>query len=141
MTAISPELRTAYLETEYRVGGDAPFVLRIGQASAQLRALHLRRRVRCSSFITAANPGSQLQDAATNAERQQALGTQLRRMGYAPLPGMGQHPSNGWPAEASWLVPGLGLGCVRQLAGQWGQTALIFSAEDATPRLVFTACG
>ncbi|QXL83878.1 DUF3293 domain-containing protein [Comamonas sp. NLF-1-9] len=141
MSAIPAELLAAYLETEYRVGGDAPFVLRIGEASAALRALHQRRRVQCSAFLSAANPGSQLLEPATNAQRHQALLTQLRRLGYAPLPGLGQHPLNGWPAEASWLVPGLAREAALQLARQWGQIALVFSAQDAIPGLVFTACG
>lgn len=136
MSAIPAELLAAYLETDYRVGGDAPFVLRIGEESPALKQLHARHGVTASAFITAANPRSQPCSAAFNASRQQQLATELRQRQLAFIEGKGAHPGNGWPPEASYLILGLGLAAARALGEQWEQNAILFCAQDATPRLV-----
>ena len=43
----------AYRETEYRVLGEQPLTLRVGQVSAGLLALHKSHKVPCSAFLTA----------------------------------------------------------------------------------------
>lgn len=141
MTAIPAELLTAYRETEYRVGGDPPFVLRIGEASPPLRQLHARHGVASSAFITAANPHSQPCTATFNARRQQQLATRLRALDLPFIEGEGAHPSNAWPPEASFLVLGLTLPSAKALGRQWEQNAIVYCAEDAVPRLVLLACG
>jgi len=141
MTAIPPELLAAYRETGYHVGGDAPFVLRIGESSPLLLRLHALHRVRCSAFITAANPHSLRCGAAVNARRQRQLAAQLRRTGLVFMAGEGRHPTNGWPAEASFLVLGLARRAAEKLAARWGQNALVFCADDAIPRLLPLTCG
>ena len=136
MSTLPADLREAYAQTQYRVNAAIPFTLRIGQASAALMALHQRHDVACSAFITAVNPYSQPTGERTNAERLRQLRTDLKARGLDCIDGMGQHPGNGWPGEASLLVIGLDLEAARQLAGRWEQNAIVWCGADAVPQLV-----
>jgi len=136
---LAADLLRAYQETEYRVGAAAPggaFVLRIGAASDALRALHQHFGVACSAFLTAANPHSRMTDDATNAERLRHLHAHLEALGLSCIDGVGQHPGNGWPGEASLLVPGLDLATARRLGERWAQNAIVWSGADAVPQLI-----
>jgi len=126
----------AYLETEYRVGGPAPFVLRIGERSAALAATLARARVDCCAFIAAVNPFGQVLDEAVNARRHAELGQDLAARGLASLEGVGQHPSNGWPGEESYLVFGLPLAAAKALGTRLEQNAIVWSGADAVPQLI-----
>ena len=67
-TRIRPEVVDAYRTTEYRVAwGGRSFVLRIGVASADLRALYAETRRATALFITADNPGGARCSDAANA--------------------------------------------------------------------------
>ncbi len=129
-------LLQAYRETEYRVSADTPIVLRVDQACAALAKLHSQHQVQCSAFITAYNPYSQRLDAVSNDLRQTRLQQALQRKGLATLPGIGQHPTNQWPAEISFLVLGIDLEAAKALALAYEQNAIIWSAADAVPQLV-----
>ncbi|SOZ99414.1 conserved hypothetical protein [Cupriavidus taiwanensis] len=135
-SAIDAETVRAYRETHYRVLGDMPMTLRIDQPSARLGALHRALRVDCSAFITAANPFSQRCDDAANARRQQALAQDLNALGLRAIEAAGEHPDNDWPAEPSFLVPGLSLAEARALGQAYQQNAVVWSGADAVPRLV-----
>jgi hypothetical protein len=135
-TAIDEATLRAYRETEYRVHGDAPLVLKIDEPSAPLAALHARLQVASSAFITAANPFSQTCDPLRNDARQRALADELARLGYTAIPGIGQHPANGWPGEPSFLVPGISLDAARALGTKHGQNAIVWSSADAVPQLI-----
>jgi hypothetical protein len=52
------------------------------------------------------------------------------------LPGIRQHPENGWPDEESFLVFGLTLQAARTLGAHWLQNALIWTGSDALPQLI-----
>ncbi|WP_042883899.1 DUF3293 domain-containing protein [Cupriavidus necator] len=135
-TAIDDATLRAYRETHYRVRGDMPMTLRIDQASVPLAALHRAHGVASSAFITAANPFSQRCDDAANLRRQQALAQDVAQMGLRAIDAAGEHPSNGWPAEPSLLVPGLSLEEARRLGEKYEQNAVVWSGADAVPRLV-----
>ena len=135
-TAIDEATLRAYRETEYRVHGDAPLILKIDQPSAPLAALHERLHVASSAFITAANPFSQPCDPLRNDARQHALADELARLGLAVIAGIGQHPDNGWPGEPSFLVPGISLDTASALGTKHGQNAIVWSGADAVPRLI-----
>jgi hypothetical protein len=135
-SAIDPPTLQAYLETDYRVHGEPGFTLRVGRASAELLAAHKRRRTDCSAFLTACNPFSQPLDAAANAARQAALAKELSSRSLAFLPGVGQHPSNGWPGEDSFLVFGLTLEAAKALGTRLEQNGIIWSGADAVPQLI-----
>ena len=135
-SVIDADTVQAYLETEYRVLGEPAFTLRVGQSSADLLAAHRQHRVDCSAFVTACNPFSQLLDAEANAARQRALAADLAQQGFPFLDGVGQHPSNQWPGEASVLVLGLGLNEARAFGARLQQNAIVWSGADGLPQLI-----
>jgi len=135
-TTIDAATIQAYRETEYRVDGDKPFTLRIGQTCGALAAIYKRRRVDCSAFITACNPYSQQLDDSANARRHAELGHELRQRSLIAFEGLGQHPSNQWPGEASYLVLGLTLEAAKVLGNRLEQNAIVWSGADAVPQLI-----
>lgn len=142
---ITAELEAAYRSTHYVVDAGAgpgegalfdPIVLEIDVPSPALLALHRRRGVECSCFITACNPFSRSLDAHSNQLRQGDLAAELRHRSLSHLSGEGRHPSNGWPAEPSFLVLGLALEAAKSLGRRHEQNAVVWSGPDAVPQLV-----
>ncbi|MFM0175832.1 DUF3293 domain-containing protein [Paraburkholderia sediminicola] len=133
---IPRETIQAYLETHYRVHGDKPTTLKIGENNPTLATLHEAHHTECSAFITACNPFSQNASDEFNAARQQALAKEFKQLGLTFIDGIGQHPSNNWPGEASFLVLGLSLEAAKTLGTRYGQNAIVWSGADATPQLV-----
>jgi len=135
-SAIPKDAIQAYLETHYDVHGGAPTTLRIGEANPILATLHETATVGCSAYITACNPFSEQQEPARNLELQEALAQTLQHRDLQFIDGIGQHPTNGWPGEASLLVLGLGLDEAKALGRQLGQNAIVWSDADAVPQLI-----
>lgn len=135
-TAIDPATLQAYCETGYHVHGRGSFTLKVAEACPALVAAHQQYRVDCSAFVTACNPYSQhLRDRA-NAARHAALGRWLHRQGFRAIEGIGQHPSNGWLGEASYLILGLDLKHARCLGARLKQNAILWAGADAIPQLI-----
>ncbi|SEJ82738.1 DUF3293 domain-containing protein [Paraburkholderia diazotrophica] len=126
----------AYLETHYCVHGSMPTTLKIGEFNASLAAIHDAHAVRNSAFITACNPFSRMLDDAANVDLQRALALELSQRGLTFIGGIGRHPSNGWPGEPSFLVPGISVEDAKALGMQFGQNAVVWSGGDAVPQLV-----
>jgi len=126
----------AYQETDYRVHGDEPFSLTIGKSCPALAAAHKRHRVDCSAYITACNPFSQILDDQVNAERHTGLGLELCQRSLTSIKGIGQHPSNRWPGEASYLIFGLSLEAAKAIGTQLEQNAIVWAGADAVPQLI-----
>ncbi len=135
-SSIDAAMIQAYLETEYRIDGDTPALLKVGAVCPELAALHKANKTDCSSFVTACNPFSQVLDTANNASRQLALSQELRRRDLAFMEGVGQHPSNQWPGEPSFLIFGLCLEDAKKLGASLEQNAIIWSDSDAVPQLI-----
>jgi hypothetical protein len=135
-SVIDPRTIQAYLETEYRAHGEPGFTLRVGQASADLLSAHKRQKADCSAFLTACNPFSESFDEAANAARQAALAKELSGRSLVFLPGIGQHPSNRWPGEDSFLVFGLTLEAAKVLGARFEQNGFVWSGADAVPQLI-----
>lgn len=135
-SVLDPRLIQAFLETEFRVHGKSVFTLCVGHHSTELLAAHKSQKVGCSAFLTACNPFSEAFDKAANAERQKTLAQELTRRGLVFLPGVGQHPSNAWPGEDSFLVFGLNLEAAKVLCTRFEQNGFVWSDADAVPRLV-----
>lgn len=133
---ISAETIQAYLETEYRVQGAPGFVLRVGQPNQVLLAAHRQQGVQCSAYLTACNPYSIQNDEFTNSACQAALEEIVLQRGLKLVSGIGQHPSNEWPGEESFLIFGLTLEDASNLGRQFGQNAFIWNGEDANPQLI-----
>jgi hypothetical protein len=126
----------AYEETEFRVFGSSPTVLTIGRQSPDLAQLHKSHAVGCSAFITAYNPFSAALDDVANAKRQASLAEELRQRSLGFVDGVGQHPSNEWPGEPSFLVFGLTLEAAKVLGRRLEQNAIVWSGPEAVPELV-----
>ena len=135
-SVIDRVLIQAFLETDYRVDAPAAMTLRVGVANPLLADLHKARRVESSAFITACNPFSQAFDEVANEERQETLARELRQEGLTFFEGIGQHPSNNWPGEPSFLVLALSLEAAKALGARHEQNAIIWCGADAVPTLV-----
>ena len=133
---IPRETIQAYRETHYRVHGSTPTVLRIDAINAALAQMHDSNGVVSSGFVTACNPFSVPLDNLANAERQRMLAHELERRGLRFVDGVGEHPSNDWPGEPSFLVFGVSLEDARALGVEFGQNAVVWAGSDAVPRLV-----
>ena len=135
-TAIDPRTVQAYRDTDYLVFANPVFVLRVDRPSPPLDAVHRRAGVKCSAFISACNPYSQQLEASLNVARERALKAELTRRGLQYIDGLGQHPSNHWPGEASVLVLGLSDAEARALAARYAQNALLWMGADTAVELV-----
>lgn len=135
-SAIDPETIRAYERTHYVVADESDLILRVGQFSPGLAALHARHGCSTSAFLTACNPYSRPMDAATNQARQQQLARELQAQGWTFRDGEGQDPHGAWTAEASFLVLGLDRETASGLAHRFEQNAYLWIGADAIPRLV-----
>ena len=131
---LNPELVQAYRETECRVFTEPVLVLRVGERSDGLEALHQHHGVTCSAFITAFNPFSEGLPDDLNAMHQAQWMAQLHAKGQPFIEGVGMHPSGDWPGEDSVLILGMGLDAASALGRQLGQNEFvrkIRSEEDS----------
>lgn len=136
--AKTSELDAAYRATTYRVylpGGCAD--LRIDQGNEVLR--RWLEESGCASFaiVTAHNPGSQVIDAAENAERQSQLECDLLEGNYEPYAGENRPDDDGGPIEESCFIPDITPEDACALAGIFGQNAVVCGGADAVPHLVW----
>jgi hypothetical protein len=113
-----------------------PFTLLVRKVSSDLLVAHKRHRVECSAFLTACNPFSQELTDETNGDRQKALANELASRSLEFVAGVGQHPSNQWPGEPSYLVFGLTLKAAKTLGVRLEQNAIIWNGSDGTPQLI-----
>ena len=102
----------------------------------ELVLLHARHQANCSAFITACNPLGRRAAAPLNAQRTQALLAELSRRKLVAIRGFGQHPTNEWPAEPSFLVLGVTRRAAQALGRQFEQNAIVWSGPDAVPELI-----
>ena len=126
----------AYLNTNYHVHGAMPLTLNIGVANAGLAALHRSHSVESSAYVTACNPFSQALDDSVNDARQEVLARELHHHGLTYINGIGQHPTNGWTGEQSFLVLGLSQEDAKMLGVRHEQNAIVWCGPDAVPELV-----
>jgi hypothetical protein len=127
----------AYLGTHYRMWDDTPFVLRIGQRSAELAALYVKYSVSSAAVLTAWNPYSELRSDAENEIAQTAMIAEIDRLALHHQPGHGAaDPAGKWPPEPSQLVFGIDLATAESLGRQFRQNGIVWVATDAVPALV-----
>jgi len=136
---INPLLLYAYLNTDYYIDvPDAPFKLNIGRYSLELDRLHQKLGVNTSLYITAWNPFSdQLTDEENNA-KQQMLVSDIIDLGFDMITGRGIAQSGEWPPEESIVVLGCDESTAITLSQKYRQNAVVFSDENAIPRLIET---
>lgn len=126
----------AYLDTDYHVRGATPLTLKVGIPNTGLAALHKTHSVESSAYVTASNPFSQALDDSANDARQVVLAGELHQQGLTYIKGIGQHPTNGWTGEQSFLVLGLSREDARMLGARHEQNAIVWCGPNAVPELV-----
>jgi hypothetical protein len=136
ISAIDAETLQAYRETDYRVLEGLPTTLHVDAVCPELLILHARYQAHCSAFITACNPLGRGAAAALNAQRHETLLAELSRRKLVAIRGIGQHPTNKWPGEPSFLVLGITRRAARALGRQFEQNAIIWAGLDAVPELI-----
>ena len=124
------------METDYHVLCEVPVTLNIGAANAGLAALHTSHSVESSAYVTACNPFNQALDNSANDARQAVLVRELQQHGLTYIKGIGQHPTNGWPGEQSFLVLGLSREDAKMLGARHEQNAIVWCDQDAKPELI-----
>jgi hypothetical protein len=135
-SAIDKNLIQAYLDTDFRVHTDQPFVLMVGVSSEPLAQLSRQYQCDCAAYLTACNPFSRSLVDAENAARQAELAKELTGRSLKFIHGVGQDGQGKWPGEASFLVLGLSREASRALARQYEQNAFLWCDKDAVPELV-----
>ncbi len=136
-SSIPAELISAYQQTNYVVQLDGhDLVLRIDEYSGPLHELHTRYGARSSAFITACNPHSEIYTLEQNASRQNQLRTDLESLACVIISGIGQDLEGKWPGEPGFLAIGISSEDSVRLGNKYGQNAVVYSAEDAIPRLI-----
>jgi hypothetical protein len=135
-SAISPELIKAYEATEFHVMSMPPFVLGVNRYSGKLDRLFKSWEATSAAFITAYNPYSESLAAEENALRNQRLQADIKNLGFRSIGGFGTHPDGRWESEDSFFVLDISLEGAQELGTAYGQNAIVWSGEDAIPRLV-----
>lgn len=135
-SALTAELVSAYLSTEYRVLSPRQFTLRIGVASDELKSVYADYQVASAAYLTAWNPLGREASRIDNDRSQAALAHKLALGGYSAWSGLGIDPSSDWPGEESLLVLGLDLEKANSIGGELRQNAIVWAGSDAVPQLV-----
>jgi hypothetical protein len=136
-TDIPQDLITAYTRTNYIVKQeDIQFAIRINKYSGKLNELHHQHCATSSVFITACNPYSELYTKEQNALRQNDLEHDLKSIECVIIPGLGQDSEKEWPGEPSFLAICISEKDAQRLGRKHKQNAVVFSEEDAVPRLL-----
>jgi hypothetical protein len=136
--ALEPRLIAAYLATDYIAQLDGEeIIINVGKPAPALLTERVQgKSVRGWTVITAYNPCSRLQGAASNEARQVLLAETLSLHGYETHAALGRSADGEWE-EPSILV--LGISC--ELAGAIGasflQNAVVFGEAGAAAELVF----
>jgi hypothetical protein len=136
VSVIPPSIINAYLETNYCVFGEFPFVMRIAIANEALAKLYKRYDASCGVFVTASNPYSKNVGEALNSARQAELSKELERRKLIFFEGAGKHPTGTWQSEPSYFVLGLSLDAAKDLGKKYEQNAIVWCGADAVPELV-----
>jgi hypothetical protein len=127
----------AYRDTHYRVGfGRDAFSLRVDKLSEELLKLYQATGHQCGVYITAFNPFGRAQSEQANEEAHRRLGDHLRTVSAEVIEGVGADPTGAWPEEKSYLGLGIDLETARKLGTQARQDAVIWTGEDAIPKLI-----
>jgi hypothetical protein len=133
---IRPALLAAYKNALYVVFGAPDLVLRIGEANEVLDALMDEEGAESAAYLTAANPGGELQDKRANDLSCAALHQILADAGYACYLGEGRDPEGDWPAEPSVLAVGISRREAEVIGRSYEQVAIVFIERGKAAELV-----
>lgn len=135
-SAIAKNLISGYRGADYQIGADSDSIsLRIDQYSESLAKHLTASKHPCAAIISAYNPYSQLQSNEKNLASHESLNNYLGRHSYLRIESLNIDPTDRWPTEKSFFVPGLDLDIAKSLGRQFNQNAIIWIDSDAIPRL------
>jgi Protein of unknown function (DUF3293) len=136
-TTVSIEKIEAYKKTNYIIFNDQnKFAIHIDRYSAPLHALLSDTRNSCAAVITAYNPLGIAQDQLTNQAANKRLFEHANSLGIRIYEGVGVDPEGLWPPEPSFVLLGIDLNGSKLIGKQFQQDAIIFSSDDAVPKLI-----
>jgi Protein of unknown function (DUF3293) len=134
--SLRPELVAAYKKALYVVYGAPDLVIRIGERNEELDALLEADGLDTAAYLTAANPGGELQGKTENELSCAALHQGLADAGYLCYLGEGRDPEGGWPAEPSILALGISRYEAMVIGRSYEQNAIVFIELGKPPELV-----
>ncbi len=127
------ELLSAYLCTDYHVRvPEQDVVLAVGSEEPLLET-HFGPLP--WAVITASNPGASPLEAAENAERQRALQQRLDSFSATFTRAVNRAREGDWPDEPGFFVVGWSVTDAAQLAGSFGQNAILAGRGAGPARL------
>ncbi|MCR9222491.1 MAG: DUF3293 domain-containing protein [Hyphomonas sp.] len=133
---LNDEIIAAYKATNYRVLSDPEFTLRVDEHSEELLKLYELTRANSAAFITAWNPFSEEKSPSENDQTNALLRADIEALGAKILPGFGAWPDDPNNGEDSFLAVGISEHDAIELGKKYRQNAILFVANDATPRLI-----
>jgi hypothetical protein len=133
---VRPDLLAAYQKALYVVYGAPELVIRIGERNEDLDALLEADGLDTAAYLTAANPGGELQTKMENELACAALHQALADAGYICYLGEGRDPEGDWPAEPSILALGISRHEAEVIGRSYEQNAIVFIERGKAPELV-----
>jgi len=133
---IRPDLLAAYRKALYVVHGAPDLVIRVGEPNATLDELLDADGLDTAAYLTAANPGGDLQSKTENELSCAALHQGLADAGYICYLGEGRDPEGDWPAEPSILALGVTRHDAMVIGRSYEQNAIVFIERGKAPELV-----
>ena len=137
-TAIEPDLLAIYKSSDYRVFGDAPFVMRIGLVCPPLQDLLTQHAATGACFVSAYNPRSEHRSERENEMAQHRLRDEVAAAGWPFFEGVGEDPQGHCPGEPCLLVLGVSRQQSLELGRRYGQNAVLWAGVGGIPDLVLT---
>ena len=133
----SNNLWRAYEQTQFYVRECTPeLCIRIGSYHEQLDEMLHDHQCDAWSYITASNPASELLSDEQNAGRNRELEALLKSQDLVFYRGEGIGSDPTWPAEASFLILGIGREAAMELGRQFGQNAIVCGKRGNAAELV-----
>jgi sugar phosphate isomerase/epimerase len=132
------ELESLYQRANYVVLNPTDrIVIRIGEVSAELDELLLRRGAKSWAFVSAHNPYSRPLSADENNARHEALKDRLNSAGLVFFEGYGESPTGDWEPETSLLILNIDRDAAISLGLELEQNAIVVGEIGGEPELVW----
>jgi hypothetical protein len=126
MTNDINHLRAAYQNTSYWSDTSVGRIcMRVGQSNPAVDALLELHGVTTWAYVTACNPGSQIQSDVENGRANAKLLRDVQKQGLPHFPGAGVSDDSKWPEEPSMLILGISREAAGQLGRAHGQKAVV----------------
>ncbi|MBY0498629.1 MAG: DUF3293 domain-containing protein [Nitrosomonas sp.] len=137
LSVIASNLITSYLRTHYQVGAECNSIsLHIDQHSESMAKLLTASKQSCAAILSAYNPHSQLASNEENLAAHEQLRNLLQHRAYPIIESLNIDPTDQWPPEKSFFVPGLDLSTSRSIGQRFNQNAIVWIDNEAIPRLI-----